>query len=406
MDKIDIDKINLADFTMPIKLDYDKDYYLKLKERLNSYQNYIKNINDISENAIKNTEDNVKLIIASLEYYYNADIEKAKNKIIKLLEKYTSNDFIISELDKSYPFRGVAPFSDLLDEIKDGYINDYEIMNTYQLSFFKSRIGGSNFEKKDMLHIPFCNRELVSTQRFSIPGVPCLYLGTTSYVCWLEMDKPQDSVFNVSSFKLPKHLKILNLVFDHELISNQASNSMRFNGDKRYNNIKLLEYMIELMPLVYATSFSIKNKERKFKSEYIVSQLIMQCLSELNIDGIAYASKKVKDSITAFPQCINLAIPMKTNKEFNFNKERDNYADICEEILLTDPVNLSEFLKVDRDNNYKIDRSYINECFNGTLEDKIILGGKHVDYNFTEFANFDNYIFSLKHEKADVFNIG
>lgn len=80
---------------------------------------------------------------------------------------------------------------------------------------------------------------MVSTQRFSIPGVPCLYLGTTSYVCWLEMDKPHDSEFNV-----------------------------------------------------YATSFSIKNKERKFKSEYIVSQLIMQCLSELLIDGIAYASKK------------------------------------------------------------------------------------------------------------------
>ena len=407
MDKIDIDKINLVDFTMPIKLDYDKDYYLKLKEGLSSYKNYIKNINDISENAIKNVEDNVKLIIKSVEDYYNADIAKAKDKIIKLLKKYTLNSFIISELDKSYAFRGVAPFSDLLDERKDEYINDYNLMNKYPLSFFKARIGNSTFKKKDMLHIPFCNRELVSTQRFSIPGVPCLYLGTTSYVCWLEMDKPQDSIFNISSFELPKYLKVLNLVIDQELINNQARNSMRFNGDKKDCNIKLLEYMIEVIPLVYATSFSIKNKERKFKSEYIVSQLIMQCLSELKIDGIAYASKKVKNSVIAFPQCINLAIPMKINKKFKFKSERDNYADICENISLTEPVNLSEFIKMGRNNKFLNRRSYINTCFSSdnSLEASIILSGKYIDYKWTEFANFDNYIFDLKHEKADIFNI-
>lgn len=402
-----MDKINLKDFTMPIKLDYDKNYYFNLEERLNSYKNYIKNIIGISENAIINVEDNVTLIIKSVKDYYNADIAKAKNRIIELLKKYTLNNFIISELNKSYSFRGIAPFSDLLDQRKDGYINEYNTMNTYPLSFFKARIGNSTFEKKDMLHIPFCNRELVSTQRFSIPGVPCLYLGTTSYVCWLEMDKPQDSVFNVSSFELPKDLKILNLVIDHELINNQVRNIMNFNGDKKDDNIKLLESMIEIFPLVYATSFSIKNRERNFKSEYIISQLIMQCLSELEIDGIAYASKKVKNSAIAFPQCINLAIPMKINENFEFKNERDNYSDICENISLTDPVNLSEFIKMGRNNKFSPKKSYTNKCFNldGSLENSIILGGKCIDYKWTEFSNFDNYIVNLKHEKPDIFNI-
>ena len=402
--------LNLENFIMPIKLNYDKEYYSVLKYSLNNYKDNIKKSkNYISQDAINNVEKNINLIIGSLEDYYNADIAEAKNKIFQLLNKYTSNSFIISELDKSFAFRGVAPFLDLLDEKKHDYINEYDRMNTYLLSFFRARIGNSTLEKKDMLHIPFCNRELVSTQRFSIPGVPCLYLGTTSYVCWLEMDKPQDSVFNISSFQLPKNLKILNLVIDHRLVNNQLKVSKEINEEKKDDNIKLLESMLEIFPLVYATSFTIKNKERRFKSEYIVSQLIMQCLSELKINGIAYASKKVIDSTLAFPQCINLAIPMKINKKFETKNETDNYADMCQDISLTDPVNFSEFIKMGGNNkthtigswtptfSYELfGDGYLPECL-------IYLSGKKIYYKETEFANFDNFIFALEHDKADIF---
>ena len=406
MDNINL---NLENFIMPIKLNYDNEYYSELKQRLNNYKDYIKNLNFLSKNTIDNIEHNINLIIGSVEDYYNANIADAKNKIFQLLDKYKSDNFIISELNKSFAFRSIVPFSDLLDEKKDVYINDYDKMNTYSLAFFRARIGNSAFEKKDMLHIPFCNRELVSTQRFSIPGVPCLYLGTTSYVCWLEMDKPQDSIFNVSSFIPPLDLKILNLVIDYRLVNKQLKVTIEINEDKKDYNINLLESMLEIFPLVYATSFTIKNKERRFKSEYIVSQLIMQCLSDLNIHGIAYASKKVVDSILAFPQCINLAIPMKINKKFKIQNESDNYADMCQNILLTNPVNFSEFIKMGGNNkthtigNWTPTFSY--RLFgNGYFpESKIYLSGKEIYYKDTEFANFDNYIFALKHDKADIF---
>ena len=411
MDKIDLDNIDLTNFIMPIKLNYDREYYFELYERLNSYKEYIKSLNDISQSTIENVEDNINLIVESVEDYYNADIAEAKNKILNLLRKYTLDDFIISELDKSYAFRGLAPFSELLDEVKEGYVNEYSEMNVYPLSFFKARLGNSAFEKKDMLHIPFCNRELVSTQRFSIPGVPCLYLGTTSYVCWLEMDKPQDNVFNVSSFQLP-NLKILNLVIDYELINNQVKNLIKFKDDriKREENIKLLQSIIEIFPLVYATSFSINSKERKFKYEYIVSQLIMQCLSDLKINGIAYASKKVKKSTRAFPQCINLAISMKINKKFHFKNERDKYADICENISLTEPVNLSEFIKMGGNNKTHTvgtwTKTFSYKFFSDNLPQCLIyLGSREIQYKYTDFANFDNYIFALTHDKANIFKV-
>ena len=135
----------------------------------------------------------------------------------------------------------------------------------------------------------------------------------------------------------------------------------------------------------------------------------MQCLSELLIDGIAYASKKVINSCLAFPQSINLAIPMKMNKEkeIELKNKRDNYADICENILLTEPVNLSEFQKMGGNNKYGPYVTLINKYFSSDYlpESLINLGGRGVYYKWTQFADFDNYIINSDHKKADIFNI-
>ena len=110
MDKININEIDLEEFKMPIILNTDKEYYLKLKDGLSNYENYIENI-DFSEDIIDSVKENIKLIIKSIEYYYNADISEAKNQIMNLLKKYISNKIIVSELNKSYAFRGVYAFA-------------------------------------------------------------------------------------------------------------------------------------------------------------------------------------------------------------------------------------------------------------------------------------------------------
>ncbi|MFW8247620.1 hypothetical protein ACOIDW_27415, partial [Klebsiella pneumoniae] len=45
-------------------------------------------------------------------------------------------------------------------------------------------------EREEIFHIPFTERQNVSAQRYSVAGLPCLYLGTSLYVCWQEMNKP------------------------------------------------------------------------------------------------------------------------------------------------------------------------------------------------------------------------
>lgn len=92
-------------------------------------------------------------------------------------------------------------------------------MQEYPLSFFRARISKEPLTYKDMWHIPFKQRSKVSTERFSMPGIPCLYLATSSYGCWLEMNKPPYDEFWVSSFlPINNKMKILNLcVQQHQI---------------------------------------------------------------------------------------------------------------------------------------------------------------------------------------------
>lgn len=62
-----------------------------------------------------------------------------------------------------------------------------------------------------MLHLPFPMRGKTGNYRFSIPGIPSLYLGNSSYACWLELGRPAEYKFNVSPVVLDGSQKIFNL---------------------------------------------------------------------------------------------------------------------------------------------------------------------------------------------------
>lgn len=203
-----------------------------------------------------------------------------------------------------------------------------------------------------MLHIPLNLRGKASTNRFSMPGIPCVYLATTSYCCWLELNMPNKHNFYVSSFKIPTDLKVLNLCISHGLI----------NGLSIYDNnnqLNLFKQMIAIWPLICASSFTISEKDRKFKSEYIISQLIMQCALEMGIDSIAYLSTKISDSYS-YPQCVNLAIPIKKENSID-----ETYWEHSLETQITNPVLFSDFLNEKLKDFEK--KSYINNTYEKNL---------------------------------------
>lgn len=333
-------------------------------------------------------ENNINLILDSIDKYYNADFSSAKNNIMKILKKYEkSNSFIISDLNSSYAFRGLNHFP----ELKFSFQNEKKFCDNqeYPLSFFKARECDKEPCIKDMLHIPLNSRELASTNRFSMPGIPCIYLATTSYCCWLELNMPNKHNFYVSSFKIPTDLKVLNLCISHGLI----------NGFSIYDNndqLNLFKQMIEIWPLICASSFTISEKNRVFKSEYIISQLIMQCALEMGIDSIAYLSKKISDSYS-YPQCVNLAIPIKKENSID-----ETYWEQSLNTQITNPVLFSKFLKKQHESlKFKSyvnnEYPYFNKFGHENYSDLTIMLEQDLHYSDSIFSQFDDYLVNQGH---------
>ncbi|EIW8467479.1 hypothetical protein DV717_20820 [Klebsiella pneumoniae] len=162
--------------------------------------------------------------------------------------------------------------------------------------------------RMEIFHIPFSKRHLVGAQRYSVDGLPCLYLGTSLYVCWQEMNKPDFDKLYISAFTTNDNKsRILN--FAPSLLSEISQ-----DDGSTTNPIQRKASYLTLWPLIIACSYKKNHPESKFTQEYIVSNLLMQWISQRiksQIVGIAYFSthmKKTKNSIKS----INVVFPPKS----------------------------------------------------------------------------------------------
>jgi hypothetical protein len=190
----------------------------------------------------------------------------------------------------------------MISELKD--FNEILNVKLYfpDENFYRIRLHKENFpiEINSFFHIPFEKRGLVKTQRFSIPGFPSLYLGSSIYLCWEEMNRPNINDFQAVRLKTIDNLRIIDLA------------PPRFQS--AHPN-QLYNYLM-IWPLVMACSAKVRNYEDAFKPEYIIPQLLLQWVREKeDIDGISYQTTHMtfKDSL-ADGEFINIVLPVKDNK--------------------------------------------------------------------------------------------
>jgi hypothetical protein len=361
---------NINGFEMPRKVDSNEEYILQLKIVFKAYEEAIDKIAFKYEyNLVKEVNQICQKILKIIDLYLAGDIDDAKKIIALLINEYKSDAFWVSKLDRSYAFRGVAPFLELHSQ---GYKPCYDLMMKPALDFYRARPSNIKKDRKEVLHIPYRLLNLINEQRFSLQNQPCLYLGTSSYVCWEECRKPDLHNFYISGFKVNeegKKLKIFNLVVSEHLV-----NGICQKQDNDSIKQMLQNSMIKLLPIVLATSFVVNDKSpNRKKYEYIISQLVMQSLSDLNIDGVAYLSKRGKDDFQ-YPQGVNIAIPV-----FDINSEKD-YGDVCDKFVITEPEAFNIISK-----KKTTSQSYIHQAFDGF---------NIADYkkNFSQYAACDDNI--------------
>lgn len=377
------------DFTLPMNVESNEQYISVLKENFAEYCDAIDCIAfKYNEGLLDDVKQTCDEIILALNLYIQNRKSEAYEYILNILRKNINDPFWVSGLDKSYAFRGIAPFYNLQD--KD-YEDIYDKMNSGDLTFYRARPECVS-NRIDMLHIPYESKFKVKAQRFSVDGTPCLYMGTTSFVCWEEYDMNEE--IYLSSFKFDdrgKQLKILNLVAPARLIDGIYNRNSNVQSEVRN---KLQISLVKLFPLIYATSFHVNEENRTNRYEYIISQLLMDCIKEMNIDGIAYLSKKGKDDDSQYPQGINLAIPI-----FDIDNE-NQYGKCCEMLKMTKPVGLNSGLKCKGDLHSYVNKNYnkIDEYGRQEYNSFVDYNGNREFYGNIRFSKFDDLLVNEEYD--------
>lgn len=277
-------------------------------------------------------------------------------------------------------------FELLTSKISDDWIDLKYSINS-ENSYIRIRTTTESLNKrKEMFHVPFDKRQLISKQRFSIEGYPCLYLAGCAYTAWLELNRPQFDTIWASLFRPTKEIDLLDLSFTIDYLEN---NYYKFET----NHLKSL---LKLYFIVISTSYRVKYPSAYFHEEYILSGLLLQWLSlNKHFSGIRYLSTKLEYYDSDKLWCAsNIVVP--PNK-YDFKEKYNEY--LKKLFVLTLPHHWSVLM------------SYSNagsvaclECGGDFFKEKTTFISNGVDspenldklifnnYNATWFYNIDGYL--------------
>lgn len=216
------------------------------------------------------------------------------------------------------------------------------------LSFYRMRKEEDNWEKKKvdksgMFHIPYSLRHIVTTQRYSVPGYPSLYLGKHVFGCWEELGRPNLNTCLVSRLENQEDFCVADVSIPEMSAWYDESGSIKSCFDN--------EALIMLFPLIIACTFKSFNPKATFKPEYIIPQLLLQYVKEKAyrdskgnekkmIYGIEYTSvnipKRKQDGqgSSIDPSLYkNYVIPV-----ININNKNERCSRLCSLFKISNPV--------------------------------------------------------------------
>ncbi|MCW3788248.1 hypothetical protein [Plebeiibacterium sediminum] len=349
--------INIKYFTIPTKQasdSYFPDYIANLLYEYRDYYSF--NLDKIVDAIVPFKEGTKSLILPKIKDLTNA--------IINTVELYFKGK--VSEASSS--------FFDVLDKL---LFSDIGITTTIEkgTTFYRARSGnGTHFNKKDLFHIDFKHRNVVSTNRYSIPGFPALYLGDTTYVCWEEFDRYRlrdlwfTKVINEEKLNVLQIHRIEDLFVELEHISED------------YRVTYLLRYLVTF-PLILACTVKVLNTKGSFKPEYIIPQLLLEYVSKKDeIDGVKFPSTKVNYSRLEGVKAYNYVFPVR-------EISKDGYCShLQQKFSLSEPssLELEEILR--NPNSAPI-------IMGGDLPDRLekieLVKGQKTYYSYTSFGNIE-----------------
>lgn len=307
-------KDNIKEFDLPNENKTNNSYYPEyLKKILQKYENFfITHLNDLINSEIP-------------------IVDNEKDKILYQIKNL--NKVILETVDKYYNGKTYDANKMFSEGIKENFLNFIQIESEIPKGkiFYRARMGNEKqYSRKDLFHVDFNIRHLVSTNRYSIPGIPALYLGDSSYVCWEEFERPRFRELWFSRFENTKAIKIIEIL----LIEDALEKIQNEIDDYRIKIIRIISYLI-YFPLTLSTTIKAKHNNGSFKPEYIISQILLEyVMKNEKIDGIKFPSTKINYKQIVNVKCYNYIFPVKTNKKEGICKKLEKL------FTMSDPTSL------------------------------------------------------------------
>jgi hypothetical protein len=191
-------------------------------------------------------------------------------------------------------------------------------------------------KRSDIFHIPFQDRHRVKQQRYSIPGLPCLYFGGSAYVCWEELGREPFHKLIVSRFRLAADNTINLLNFGErpfDILEQLSSDENLAPGTPKFDSI--VAYAA-CWPLIAACSILKSHKDASFIEEYIIPQMVLQwIMKQDDYDGVRYSSTNIDASPSDSKFAANYAFPVKESLDSGICSK------LSEQFICSEPVTWS-----------------------------------------------------------------
>jgi hypothetical protein len=312
-----------------------------------------------------------------------------KPKDVHRLDRITRGiQNVLSRYLEGYPSLAYEKIEEVMDsEAFDYYKQNMTIKDNGFHFLYKMRIGTADhiFTKEEMLHIPFELRGLVSSNRYSIPGLPCVYLGSSSLACWEELNKPDLNTIQTSLF-VPNGISYLNISTPPGAQVDRLLGIFYKLEEPEELNEKLKELVsyIVLWPLVASCSIRVSNPKDSFKPEYIIPQLLLQWVRDSsNFDGICYFSTKVENYGESNAELYkNFAFPAQKHEGKGYCSK------LKEKFSITDAVPWQTF-QIYKDTEHVTTNGRVTHP---TVE---LLNGLKLNYSNTDFSKLESLLISI-----------
>lgn len=205
----------------------------------------------------------------------------------------------------------------------------FETIST-NIPMYKCRENSRQFHysKDEMFHIPYDKRSLVGNQRYSVAGLPCLYLGGSSYICWEEIGRRDLNTTNFCGYSIIDRVDKFNMQLPSVISSDEQ---------------------VKRIVLILACSLTAR-RDDIFKPEYILPQCVLHSLIHRSYYShkpfcIGYYSSHLLGGDADYFECdyenkdllsryINYVFPMPSSSEVGYNDKMRNLFNQTDSISL------------------------------------------------------------------------